>query len=157
MLKQELNSLPKKRSTPAHYNSHLHNLVILHISFSFSIFLQTLIFTFHFPPHIFPCVNTESIRISICMLHSSMHNCDIEPRALLRHIVDFLGSRRMETAPTSIQVFLRLTLGQSDEPSDLCGSPSPTTQHRCTHVLVYTAPGSPRRSPIQLWTRPGVA
>ena len=33
--------------------------------------------------------------------------------------MDFLGSRRMETAPTSIEVLLRPTLGQSDEPSDL--------------------------------------
>ena len=54
----------------------------------------------------------------------------------------FLGSRRMETAPTSIEVLLRPTQSQSDEPSDLLGSLSPT--------IVYTAPGSPRRSPIQL-------
>ena len=33
----------------------------------------------------------------------------------------------METAPTSIEVLLRPTLGQSDEPSDLHGSPSPTS------------------------------
>ena len=72
-------------------------------------------------------------------------------------IVDFLGSRRMETAPTSIKVLLRPTLGQSDEPSDLRGSLSPTTQHRCTHVQVYTAPGGPRQSPIQLFTGPGGA
>ena len=56
-------------------------------------------------------------------------------------ISDFLGSQRMETAPKSIEVILRLTLTQSDEPSDLCGSLSPTTRHRCTHVRVYTAPG----------------
>ena len=43
-------------------------------------------------------------------------------RAKYSHIVDFLGSRRMETAPTSIEVLLRPTLGQSDEPSDLRGS-----------------------------------
>ena len=43
------------------------------------------------------------------------------------HIVDFLGSRWMETAPTSIEVFLRTTLGQSDEPSDILGSLSPTS------------------------------
>ena len=54
----------------------------------------------------------------------------------------FLGSRRMGTAPTSIEVILRPTQSQSDEPSDLRGSLSPTT--------VYTAPGSPRRSPIHL-------
>ena len=68
------------------------------------------------------------------------------------HIVDFFfgggGSRRMETAPTFIDVLLRPTQSQSDEPSDLRGSLSPTTRHRS--VLVYTAPGSPRRSPIQL-------
>ena len=73
------------------------------------------------------------------------------------HIVDFLGSSRMATAPTSIEVLLRPTLRQPDEPSDLRGSLSPTTRHRCTHVLVYTAPRSPRWSPIQLWTGPGVA
>ena len=58
------------------------------------------------------------------------------------HIVDFLGSRRMETAPTSIEVLLRPTKSQSDEPSDLRGSLSLT--------IVFTAPGSPRRSPIHL-------
>ena len=47
----------------------------------------------------------------------------------------------METAPTSIEVLLRPTLDHSDEPSELRGSVSPTTRHRCTHVLVYTAPG----------------
>ena len=73
------------------------------------------------------------------------------------HIVDFLRAPRMETAPTSIEVLLRPTLGQSDKPSDLRGFLSPTTQHRCTHVPVYAAPGSPRRSPSQLWTGPGVA
>ena len=58
------------------------------------------------------------------------------------HIVDFFGgSRRMETALTSIEVLLRPTQSQS-EPSDLRGSLSPT--------IVYTAPGSPRRSPIHL-------
>ena len=60
----------------------------------------------------------------------------------------FLGFCRMETAPTSIEVLLRSTLGQSDEPSDLRDSLSPT--------IVYTAPGRTRRSPIQLWTGPGV-
>ena len=88
------------------------------------------------------------------MLCGSMHYRAIAPRALSRHIVEFLGSRRMKKAPTSIEVLLRPTLlGQSDEPSDLRGSLSPTPRHRCTHVLVYTAPGSPRRSPIQLCTR----
>ena len=57
----------------------------------------------------------------------------------VHHIVDFLGSRRTETAPTSIEVLLRPNLGQSDEPTDLRGSLSPTIQHRCAHVLVYRA------------------
>ena len=47
----------------------------------------------------------------------------------------------METAPTSIEVFLRPTLVQSDEPFDLHGSLSLATRHRRTHVLVYTARG----------------
>ena len=71
--------------------------------------------------------------------------------------MDFLGSRRMETAPTSIEVLLRPTLVQSDEPSDLRGSLGPTTRHRFKHVPVHTAPVGPRWSPIQLWTGPGVA
>ena len=41
------------------------------------------------------------------------------------HIVDFLGPRRIETAPTFIEVLLRPTQSQSDEPSDLRGSLSP--------------------------------
>ena len=64
------------------------------------------------------------------------------------HVVDFLGYRRVETAPTSIEVILRPTQSQSDEPSDLRGSLSPTS--------VYST-GSPRRSPIQLWTGRDVA
>ena len=46
----------------------------------------------------------------------------------------------MEAAPTSIEVLLRPTLVQSDEPSDLRGSLSHTTRYRCTHGLVYTTP-----------------
>ena len=76
------------------------------------------------------------------MLRGSTHYCAIAPRVLSHHIVDFLGvSPEMETAPTSIEVLLRPTLVQSDQPSDLRGSLSPTTRQRCTHVLVYTAPG----------------
>ena len=48
--------------------------------------------------------------ICICMLRGSTHYCAIAPRVLSHHIVDFLGSRRMETAPTSIEVLLRPTL-----------------------------------------------
>ena len=90
----------------------------------------------------------EIVCICICILRGFTHYCVIAPRALLRHIVDFLGSRRMETAPTSIEVLLRPALGQSDEPSDLRGSLSPTTRHRCTHVLVYTAPYSITFEPV---------
>ena len=72
------------------------------------------------------------------MLRGSIHYCAIAPRALPSHIVDSLGSRQLETAPSSIEVFLRPPLGQSDEPSDLRGSLSPTTGHRCTHVSVYS-------------------
>ena len=43
------------------------------------------------------------------------------------HVVDFLGFRRMETAPTSIEVLLRPTQSQSNEPSDLRGSLSSTS------------------------------
>ena len=64
------------------------------------------------------------------MLRGSTHYCAIAPRVLSHHIVDFFGSRRMETGPTSIGVLLRPTLVQSDEPSDLRGSLSPTTRHR---------------------------
>ena len=62
----------------------------------------------------------------------------------------------METAPTSIEVLLHPTVGQSDL-RHLRGSLSPTTRHRCMHVLVYTAPGRTMRSPIQLLTGPDVA
>ena len=65
--------------------------------------------------------------ICICMLSGSTHYCDIAPRVLSHHIVDFLGSRGMESAPTSIEVLLRPNLAQSDEPSDLRGSLSLTT------------------------------
>ena len=75
------------------------------------------------------------------MLRGSTHYWAIAPRVLSHHIVDFGWSRRMETAHTSIEVLLRPTLVQSDEPSDIRGSLGPATQHRCTHVLVYTAPG----------------
>ena len=75
------------------------------------------------------------------MLCGSTHYCAIAPQVISHHIVYFLGSRPMETAPTSIEVLLRPTIVRSDEPSDFRGSLSPMTRHRCTHVLVYTAPG----------------
>ena len=56
------------------------------------------------------------------------------------HIVDFLGYRRMETAHTSIEVILRPTLGQSDEPSDLRGSLSPTSVYSTWQSQADTHP-----------------
>ena len=56
------------------------------------------------------------------------------------HVVDFLGSRRMETAPTSIEVFLHPTQSQSDEPSDLHGFLSPTSAYNTWQSQVVTHP-----------------
>ena len=57
----------------------------------------------------------------------------------------FSVSHRMETAPTPIEVLLRPTLGQSDEPSVLRGSLSPTSvystwqSHAITHPIMNRA------------------
>ena len=57
----------------------------------------------------------------------------------------FGGIRRMETAPTSIEVFLRPTQSQSDEPSELRGSLSPTSVYSTwqsqavTHLIMNRA------------------
>ena len=56
------------------------------------------------------------------------------------HVVDFWGSRRMETAPTSIEVLLRPTQSQSDEPSDLRGSLSPTNIYSTWQSQAVTNP-----------------
>ena len=56
------------------------------------------------------------------------------------HIVDFLGSGRMETAPTSIEVLLHPTQSQSDEPSDLRGSLSPTSVYSTWQSQAVTHP-----------------
>ena len=61
-------------------------------------------------------------RIKLFFIPSKFALC-----AKYSHIVDFLGSRPMETAPTFTEVLLRPTLGQLDEPSDLRGSLSFTT------------------------------
>ena len=61
------------------------------------------------------------------------------------HVVDFLVSRRMETAPTSIEVILRPAQSQSDEPSDLRGSLRPTSVYstwqsqEVTHAIMNRA------------------
>ena len=52
----------------------------------------------------------------------------------------YVRSYRMESAPTSIEVLLRPTLGQSDEPSDLCGSLSPTSVYSTWRSQVVTHP-----------------
>ena len=56
------------------------------------------------------------------------------------YVVDFLGSRRMETAPTSIEVLLRPTQSQSDEPSDLRGSLGPTSVYSTWQSQAVTHP-----------------
>ena len=61
------------------------------------------------------CLPLGIISVSVCYVA-------VRTIVLSRHIVDFLGYCRMETAPTSIEVLLCPTLGQSDEPSDLRGS-----------------------------------
>ena len=80
------------------------------------------------------------------------------------HVLDFFGSRRMETTPTSIEVLLRPTQSQSDEPSDLRGSLSPTSLYstwqsqpvthpimnqarRCLALVIEHKPLSERRIP----------
>ena len=85
------------------------------------------------------------------------------------HAVDFLGSRRMETAPTSIEVLLRPTQSQSDEPSDLRGSLSPTSVYstgqsqnvtlpimnrarRCLTSVIEHKPLSERRIPYSVYS-----
>ena len=50
------------------------------------------------------------------------------------------GSRRMKTAPTSIDVLLRPTQSQSDEPSDLRGSLSPTSVYSTQQSQAVTHP-----------------
>ena len=76
----------------------------------------------------------------------------------------FLGPRRMETTPTSIEVLLRPTQSQSDEPSDLRGSLRPTSVYstwqsqavthsimnrarRCLTSVIEHKPLSERRIP----------
>ena len=56
------------------------------------------------------------------------------------HVVDFLGSRRIGTAPTSIEGLLRPTQSQSDEPSDLRGSLSPTSIYSTWQAQPVTHP-----------------
>ena len=52
----------------------------------------------------------------------------------------FWWSCRMETAPTSIKDLLRPTQSQSDEPSDLRGSLSPTSVYSTWQSQAVTHP-----------------
>ena len=60
------------------------------------------------------------------------------------HVVDFSWSRRMETAPTSIEVLLRPTQRQSVEPSDLRDSLSPTSVYNTWQSQAVTHPNMNR-------------
>ena len=71
------------------------------------------------------------------IIHDIIHD-DMMCQVL--HVVDFLGSRRMETAPTSIEVILRPAQSQSDEPSDLRGSLSPTSIYSTWQSQGFTHP-----------------
>ena len=93
--------------------------------------IKSIELLFSLPYPVIFTVGLQYIVFCICMLRGSTHYCAIASWVLSHHIVDFKGSRRIETAPTSIEVILRSTLVQSDEPSDLRGSPSPTTRHSC--------------------------
>ena len=53
----------------------------------------------------------------------------------------------METVPTSIEVILRPTQSQSDEASDLRGSLSPATRHRCIRHLAVPGGHSSNYAP----------
>ena len=70
----------------------------------------------------------------------ALHMCQV------LHVVDFLGSRWIETAPTCIEVLLRPTQSQSDEPSDLRGSLSPTSVYSTWQSQAVT-------HPIMNWAR----
>ena len=70
------------------------------------------------------------------IIHDIIHGLIYVPSRLL-HVVDFLGSRRMGTAPTSTEALLRPTRSQSDEPSDLRGSLSPTSIYSTERRIPY--------------------
>ena len=56
------------------------------------------------------------------------------------HVVDFFGGSPDGTAPTSIEALLRPTQSQSDEPSDLRGSLSPTSVYSTWQSQAVTHP-----------------
>ena len=95
------------------------------------------------------------------IIHGLIYMCQV------LHVVDFLGSRRMKTGPTSIEVLLSPTQSQSDEPSDLRGSLSPMSVYstwqsqavthpimnrarRCLTSVIEHKPLSERRIPLRL-------
>ena len=92
-------------------------------------------------------------RISVSVYHVavrnivlSRHGSNLARLVIIHHIihgliyVDLLGSRRMETAPTSIEVLLRPTQSQSDESSDLRCSLSPTNVYSTWQSQAVTHP-----------------
>ena len=97
---------------------------------------------------------TAELPLRRIKLFSLQANSSYVPSTHTLMIVDFLGSRRMETAPTSIEVLLRPTLGQSDEPSDLRGSPSPTSVYSTWQALwrTFLIPQAVTH-PIMNWVR----
>ena len=74
----------------------------------FYVAVRTIVLSRHGSNLARPVIIHDIIHSLMCML-STLH-------------CGFLGYRRMETAPTSIEVLLRPTRSQSDEPSDLRGS-----------------------------------
>ena len=69
------------------------------------------------------------------------------------HIVNFRGSRRMENAPTSIEVFFTSNSKSVRRAIWFTWFSEPHDTTSLNDVLVYTTPGSPRRSPIQIINR----
>ena len=73
---------------------------------------------------------TEQGLLSFMISFMALYMCQV------LHIVHFLRYPRMETEPTSIEVLLRPTQSQSDKPSDLRGSLSPTSVYQVQHLAV---------------------
>ena len=92
-------------------------------------------------------VSVSVYYVAVRTIVLSRHGSNLERPVIIHglvcqilHVVDFLGSRRMETAPTSIEVILRPTQSQSDEPSDLRGSLSPTSVYSTWQSQAVTHP-----------------
>ena len=69
------------------------------------------------------CQRNDGMYISVSVCYVAVRTIVLSRHGCYRTALRILlGSRRMEIAPTSIEVLLRPTLVQSDEPSDLRGS-----------------------------------